>query len=183
MSEELIIRYCSPTLAGIKTANMFNCTYYDLDTLFNTIRMLNRKLSTKSLRIVPLRIGKSTALIYVYRPKKLAHDLQDELACPLLEKHGYECSMPSKCIIRLMERLQDNVHFPHEIGLFLGYPPEDVQGFIDNKAQKCKYKGCWKVYGDEQKARILFARYKKCTDIYTKQHSNGKTIERLTVTM
>ena len=24
--------------------------------------------------------------------------------------------------------------FPHDIGLFLGYPPEDVLGFITNKA-------------------------------------------------
>ena len=30
MSEELIVRYCSPTLAGMKTGNMFNCTYSDI---------------------------------------------------------------------------------------------------------------------------------------------------------
>ncbi|MCR5809005.1 MAG: DUF3793 family protein [Clostridiales bacterium] len=29
MSEALIVRHCSPTLAGLKTANMFNYVYED----------------------------------------------------------------------------------------------------------------------------------------------------------
>ena len=27
MSEDLIIKHCSPTLAGLKTANLFTCVY------------------------------------------------------------------------------------------------------------------------------------------------------------
>ncbi len=29
MSEDLIIKHCSPTLAGLKTANLFSCVYTD----------------------------------------------------------------------------------------------------------------------------------------------------------
>ena len=43
--------------------------------------------------------------------------------------------------------------FPHEVGLFLSYPPEDVKGFIDHRANDFKCAGLWKVYGDEEKAR------------------------------
>ncbi len=39
--------------------------------------------------------------------------------------------------------------FPHEIGLFLGYPPEDVCGYIRNKGKCQKCTGHWQVYGDE----------------------------------
>lgn len=46
--------------------------------------------------------------------------------------------------------------FPHEIGLFLGYPLEDVQGFIENRAEGYKCVGCWKVYGDEEYAKQEF---------------------------
>ena len=67
------------------------------------------------------------------------------------------------------------------IGLFLGYPPEDVCGFIENKADACKCVGCWKVYGDEDAAKKLFAKYKKCTDVYCTLFANGRSIERLTV--
>lgn len=50
--------------------------------------------------------------------------------------------------------------FPHEVGLFLSYPPEDVKGFIDHRTNNFKCAGLWKVYGDEEKARSLFAKYK-----------------------
>ena len=39
------------------------------------------------------------------------------------------------------------------MGLFLSYPPEDVKGFIDHRANDFKCAGLWKVYGDEEKAR------------------------------
>lgn len=49
--------------------------------------------------------------------------------------------------------MADYGEFPHEVGLFLGYPPEDVEGFIENKARSCKITGYWKVYSDEEKAK------------------------------
>lgn len=58
--------------------------------------------------------------------------------------------------------------FPHEVGLFLSYPPEDVKGFIDHRANDFKCAGLWKVYGDEEKVRSLFEKYRKCTEIYCK---------------
>ena len=65
-----------------------------------------------------------------------------------------------------MKRIKSGNEFPHEIGLFLGYPPEDVDGFINNGAKGAKYVGTWKVYGDESIAKRTFAQYKnvrKCT--------------------
>ncbi len=32
MSDEMIVRYCSPTLANIKTANLFSCLYSSKQT-------------------------------------------------------------------------------------------------------------------------------------------------------
>ena len=52
------------------------------------------------------------------------------------------------------------------VGLFLSYLPEDVRGFIDHRAGGFKCTGLWKVYGDEEKTCSLFAKYKKCTEIY-----------------
>ena len=71
--------------------------------------------------------------------------------------------------------------FPHEVGLFLSYPPEDVKGFIDHRANGFKYAGLWKVYGDEEKARSLFAKYKKCTEIYCALWQSGSKLEQLAV--
>ena len=52
--------------------------------------------------------------------------------------------------------------FPHEIGLFLGYPPVDVEGFCRNRGQNYKLCGCWKVYGDADAAQRYFDRCNRC---------------------
>ena len=81
----------------------------------------------------------------------------------------------------LARRFRESGEFPHEVGLFLSYPPEDVKGFIDHRANNFKCAGLWKVYGDEEKARSLFAKYKKCTEIYCALWQNGSKLEQLAV--
>lgn len=181
MSEDYLIRHCAPTLAGIKTANLFTCPYQDRKDLLSFVRQTNRKLSQKGLRVLPLRFTDEKALIYVYRPGKLAADLSDSTAASILHSKGYCTGSCEKCIGQLARKLRREEKFPHEIGLFLGYPPEDVCGFMENKACNCKCVGCWKVYGDEAAAKKKFAQYKKCTRIYQDQWEKGTDIERLTV--
>ena len=86
-----------------------------------------------------------------------------------------------RCIRTLIARLHENADFPHEIGLFLGYPPEDVDGFIRNGARCAKCVGPWKVYGDEQAARCKFAQYRKCTNVYRDCLKKYNSFDRLVV--
>ena len=65
--------------------------------------------------------------------------------------------------------------------MLLGLPSEDVCGFINNEARDCKCVGYWKVYGDEEKARKLFDRYRKCTKVYCECFEKGYSLEKLTV--
>ncbi|MBQ7346941.1 MAG: DUF3793 family protein [Clostridia bacterium] len=179
MSERMLIQHCSPTLAGLKTGNLFSCSYQNVQEMRACLRTFNRRLGKKGLRVLPVKYHEGRALIYVYRPKQLARDLYDDSARQILGARGYSCDSPEKCIVQLVRRLQAAEDFPHEIGLFLGYPPEDVSGFIEGA--DCKYSGCWKVYGDEEQAKALFAKYKKCTAVYARHWENGRTIEKLTV--
>ena len=181
MTEDDIIRHCAPTLAGIKTGSIFTCPYDSRDGLLDAVRQLNGRLGSKGLRLLPLRFSEKKALLYLYRPKKLSADLSDTNASALLERHGYCTGSCEKCVVQLVRRLREQDDFPHEIGLFLGYPPEDVHGFIENNACGCKCAGCWKVYGDEAAAKKKFAQYKKCTEVYRDLWAKGKSIERLTV--
>lgn len=181
MSEEIIIRHCAPTLAGLKTGEIFHCKYEAESVLQAWVRDLNGKLSHKGLRVLILRCKDSWALVYVYRPGKLQRDIAGEVAAELLWRHGYVYTGPEQCIQHLIERLHADTGFPHEIGLFLGYPPEDVKGFIERGAHACKCVGYWRVYGDEEKAKRIFSLYDKCAEVYMKQFKSGRTIERLTV--
>ena len=65
MSEEMLIRHCSPTLAGIKTANMFTCCFENPEDIKRDIRKLNSILVKNGLKALPLRFSgdrKSTRL-------------------------------------------------------------------------------------------------------------------------
>lgn len=181
MSDEMIIRHCSPTLAGLKTGNLFVCPYSNKQELIGAVRSLNRRLVPKGVRVIPLRMSAGKVLLYIYRPGMLKNDLTAEEAADILDEYGYSADDPGKCVARLSCRLCEYEEFPHEIGFFLGYPPEDVRGFIENRAGGYKCDGCWKVYGDEESAKRKFQKYKKCTDVYCSQWENGKSIERLTV--
>jgi hypothetical protein len=182
MSDELLILHCSPTLAGIKTGNLFSCRVNSRDELNRDIRRVNKKLVPKGLRLIPFRCEGGRALLYLYRPERLARDLQDEYAGRILDREMYPDDTPERRIAELSRRLKADRIFPHEIGLFLGYPPEDVDGFIKNRAGGYKCIGFWKVYGDETRAKQRFNAFAECTACYRRRIRLGTALEQLAVT-
>lgn len=161
MSEELVIRQAAPTLAGIKTGSLFPCPCEDKAALLAEIRAFNRRYQARGLCLLPLRFTKGKALLHLYRPAALQRDLDSDAAAKLLAGAGYPCGSCGGCVAALVRRMRSSAEFPHEVGLFLSYPPEDVKGFIENRAANAKCTGVWKVYGDERQARQTFAKYKK----------------------
>ena len=89
MSEEIIVQYGSPTLAGIKTGNLFTCPFKDRGQTMRELRRLNRELVPKGLRVLPLRYSDKRVLVYLYRPDRLEKDLSAAEAADLLEQAGY----------------------------------------------------------------------------------------------
>ena len=83
MSEETVINCCSPCLAGLKTGNLFSSKVDDKNELLRSVRELNRRLVPRGLRIMPVKITKTRALIYLYRPDRLEKDLADKTAAEL----------------------------------------------------------------------------------------------------
>ena len=182
MPEEIMIQQCAPTLAGIKTGSLFSCPYETEQSLLEDVRRMNGLLVPKGLCLLPLRYENSRVLLYLYRPRALQKDLSDAQAARILKDAGYHlCGSGCHCLTHLVRRLRENPEFPHEIGLFLSYPPEDVQGFIDNKARDFKCAGLWKVYGDEAHAQALFAQYRECTRQYCALYQAGSPLSQLAV--
>ena len=181
MSEEMFVRCCAPTLAGIKTGSMFNCEYDSREEMASELRELNRIFSRNGMCILPLRYHNGKALLYLFRPGFLQEDFRNRDAREILDEAGYKGMPYQQCIRQLIRRIGDGQEFPHEIGLFLSYPPEDVRGFIENHAQNYKFVGYWKVYGDEEKARRTFEQYRKCTDSYCRRIRAGYPLAELAV--
>ena len=180
MSEQQLIYHCAPTLAGIKTGNLFSVPCQNKAELNEGIRRLNRRLAKKGVRIVPMRYSERWALLYVYRPRALSEDLSDAEVCKLMQDAGYGECTPNRCVCELSRRLKQREEFPHEIGLFLSYPLEDVKGFIEHRGNNYKCSGCWKVYGDPDQAQKTFATYKHCTACCCARWEEGTSLESLT---
>ena len=187
MTDELIVKHCSPPLAGIKTGSLFSVTFDSDKDMVEELRSINRILTPKGLRAIPFRKNSSNFLLYIFRPDRLAKDLSEPRALNILRDKGYRVRSVSGCVAQLADRICGPEDFPHEIGLFLGYPPEDVKGFIDSTScgygasRGAKLTGYWKVYGDVRKAADCFARFDRCTKAYRAALSRGRSLEQLIV--
>ena len=177
MTEEIIVKHCAPVLAGLKTANLINCK---ADKNFSDNGSIE-KLAKKGVETVILAENGESSLVYVFRRTRLENDLNKPETISLLREFGYEYTSVDEAVGRLKERIAVSPCFPHEIGLFLGYPVEDVKGFIENKGRNYKCMGYWKVYCNECEAKKTFEKYKKCIDVYTRVYLEGAGIDKLTV--
>ena len=183
MSEDLFVQCCAPTLAGIKTGSLFTFAYESRQAMLEDVRSLNRTLAPHGLRILPLRFSKGRALLYLFRPAGLRRDLCDKTAIEILNEAGYGGLGLEQCIQRLKKRLCESKDFPHEIGLFLGYPPSDVQAFINQPCTGVKYVGCWKSYSNPDECKRLTDSYNKCMEAWRKKMSMGFSLEQLLVSL
>ena len=181
--DKYLIEHCCPTLAGLKSSSIFTFSYESRQLLQQQIAYYNKMFSQKGIRLRILRRSDSHALIIVYRETLLERDFRKEGVADFMAKYGYSVDdlRAESAITRLSERFESCGEFPHEIGVFLGYPLDDVIGFIENNGRNCKCCGCWKVYENECEAMKKFEQYRKCNRIYKELWHGGRSILKLTV--
>ena len=159
--EHALAYHCAPSILGIKPADLFTWPREGQQEIADYAEALQARGIT--LRV--LRCSGKRALLLVYRPSCLERCL----ACPkvqqMLEQTGYPAQADVETLLEVLTRRLTEEEFPHEIGLFLGYPPEDVEGFCRCKGQNFKVCGRWKVYGDQEAAEQYFARCDRCRDL------------------
>ncbi len=180
MLEAAIIEHASPTLAGLKAGCLFNLSM-ESAFLEAEIARVNALIAEKGCGLLRMRCQMGRSLIFLYRTRDIAAMLSDRETARFLGAWGYRDLSVESAIATLRERLGRADCFPHEIGLFLGYPLADVMGFIENKGAGCRMCGCWKVYSNEMEARRRFRSFKKCKEIYSWMYRTGMSIEKLTV--
>ena len=179
--DRVLLGHCAPTLAGLKSASMI-CLPVGGEQGMQTTARWREMMQHRGVEVQVLRSSAERTLIYLYRGKLLLKDWEKPGTADFLRRHDYEPKEGVAANVeRLKQRIAEHPCFPHEIGLFLGYPLEDVQGFIDNGGRNYGLCGCWKVYGDVEAARACFARYRKCVQVYLRCYQNGQSLTRLTV--
>ena len=167
---------CAPFLKGLKVScviSMDEELYGELSELFAGMDIVYHVLSRSG--------GK--CLVLFYRPIEMKVYLADKQVRALLDEYGYADMHVEEMLERLSDRIRDFVAremgFPHEIGVFLGYPPEDVKGFIKNEGKRYLMIGYWKVYSDLAGARMIFQAYDRAKDCAVNEFLTGKSIREI----
>lgn len=167
---------CAPFLKGLKVScviSMDEELYGELSELFAGMDIVYHVLSRSG--------GK--CLVLFYRPIEMKVYLADKQVRALLDEYGYADMHVEEMLERLSDRIRDfaarEMGFPHEIGVFLGYPPEDVKGFIKNEGKRYLMIGYWKVYSDLAGARMIFQAYDRAKDCAVNEFLTGKSIREI----
>jgi hypothetical protein len=160
MSDEIkgvIINHCSPVLLGCKPAALFTLRSE------NAFAVLSGLLRPR-LNFSVLRKTGSGLLVFVFEKEHLLRTILDKDALTALVSMGYPAEASLFVLLDYLRGQFIRDGFPHEIGLFLGYPVEDVLGFVRHKGQNYKLCGYWKVYGDVERAKQCFRQYDACRE-------------------
>ena len=179
--EETLIAHCAATLAGHKAGSLFSYRLCPGESPEQYLASLAPLLTAKGVEVRLLKRCQDGCLVYVYRPGMLAGILREKDTADFLHTLGYSPCDLDGCFRMLSERIRCGEDFPHEIGIFLAYPLEDVIGFIRNRGSGFCCLGCWKAYSNAEAAEKTFALYRKCREVYLNCYGKGFDVARLTV--
>ena len=164
---------CAPLLTGRKISNLLT-----VDKRFRSAVLRLFRSSAVSCYVLYESDDRITFLLYVR--EKLEAYLRTEKVKKLMEEFGCSGCMLSKILYRVSERYRAHMEgkgdFPHEIGLLLGYPPEDVIGFMVHGGKNSLYSGYWKVYGNLEDTLKTFEAYDQARDYVIGMTGSGNEI-------
>ena len=182
--EKDLLTFASPALLGRKQANLFSFSVDCLTDYRKEIDRYKKELAPLGISVEYLYCKQNRVYLLVYRKDMMLQYLRQPAVREFLIKEGYPVNIGEEeslyqtlCILR--KHIIQGAEFPHEVGFFFGYPPEDVFSFIREKGRNYKLVGDWKVYGDGKAALRTFRRYARCRKRLMEQASAGADIVSL----
>lgn len=173
--QKRLIEYGACTLARMKTGSLFRVFRKDIPNSKECMCYFDNQCSPFGYHICVLQEEENSSLVYVYNAQKLKYILSEPSIQIFLSDFGYHVFDVDQALDFLKQRLLGQSEFPHEIGIFLGYPLQDVQAFITPQ-KECKLIGYWKVYGNERKFQKVFNRYDCCTKTFVARLNQGESL-------
>lgn len=159
---------CSEVLAGVKPANLISIVNRTRSCGRNLYQLWQHHHEELTFRLAGLTFmvlqTKSQALLLLcYNHDQLERHLAHAGIRTLLHKAGYEVDASCEALLgELCRRIGKNGSFPHEIGLFIGYPAKDVAAFMGLVKLPFACQCLWKVYGNPEQSLGLAKQYRCC---------------------
>lgn len=144
---------------------------------------ISMKLHNTNISLIILCTCKKRHLVMVYRAKELEEHLRSKEVSDYLREFGYRRDDFVSNLIRLHQRMNGFYNkmkeFPHEVGVFLGYPICDIKGFLENKGERYLHSGYWKIYGNLEETRKKFLSYDEAREIAIDEFLSGRELESI----
>ncbi len=175
-AETQIALHCAPLLVGLKVSSLLMMTNEQAGRIF--------KLSADTeLACFWVFCGEKKTVLLLYRMQSLDDYLKTPDVLCMLRGLGYQGSTLAGLLADFAARYAAYAAgggmFPHEMGLFLGYPPEDVQGFMADKGKNSLCTGYWKVYQNVQEKIGLFQKYDLAREKLLRLMAHGVSIKEV----
>lgn len=156
-------------LAGVKPANLLriNNRHYPCGrNMYQLWQQYGQELLASSPIVAAImRSSDSGILLLLYSPTLLQRRLNSRSARVFLHSLSYrDPHNINKTLSDLTGHFVDD-EFPHEIGLFLGYPLKDVTAFMGRTKLTATAQRLWKIYGRPRRSIAL-------ADLYLRQHQH-----------
>jgi hypothetical protein len=153
-----IAYHVAPTIERIKPSTIItlNNGKRKLYTLWEKYKF--NFINYYGLNYCELSKGDDKTTLLFYDAKLLSDILSIDENIEFLKKFGYSNDMTLYEALNFL-KLRFAYSFPHEIGVFLGFPLEDVKQFIEHPTKDCIFYGYWKVYTNLERAKMWFDLY------------------------
>ena len=172
--DQKIIHYCAPTLCEIKAGNIFFVKNQDFSK--DSFEEWKKTFFSRGLMSFAIPLSENTTAVLICNVCQERKLLEDSLVQAYLIEKGYHCNGLFDFVEEFSYRVQNCQGFPHEIGIILGYPVEDVIEFENHQGHDCKYCGLWKSYSNVENARKCNCRYKNCTGFCERLYNEGYSL-------
>lgn len=161
--EHSLLVHCAPVLCKMKPASIISCCKYDPRTIDSTMEKVRNLLAPYGCLLVEICRCEHHATIFMYHRWVLTAFLNTPGVPEFLMTKGYPVTKGiDELVAALVSRFRSLGTVPHEVGVFLGYPLDDVQDFIRNRGRNYRVCRYWKVYSNENYAEKVFGCYDRC---------------------
>lgn len=172
--ENFLVYHTALVIAKVKPAVTIALSKRN-STRFDAWNKFGKKfLSSIDLKYVELRECENSIILMVYDEKVLEKEINTEEHIGFLNKLGYSKELAIDEYVNFLKIRYEKYHCPHELGVFLGIPIEDVRDFMECTDKKCLLCGYWKVYNDKVNAESIFTKYDKVKEFTIKNMLDGK---------
>ncbi|HWQ72300.1 MAG TPA: DUF3793 family protein [Desulfitobacteriaceae bacterium] len=163
----------APTLKGIKPSSLMSFSISGKNMYRLWEKYKHDICKEMGVSFFELKESSDQRLVLFYNKEMMNKLLDSKKIRKFLKEMGYSKHMSLEQTLELL-RTRFESTFPHEIGVFLGIPVEDVYGFIRHKAEKCLFCRYWKVYHNCEHAKSLFQCYDRAKTSIIHSIVNGK---------